>query len=363
MATPQKTSLPIDNNLTIQHLVNQHNEPHTTHYDRTEATIHHNEQTTNVLSKRKLEDQTEHTNDQQSPFKTTLTPIFSTSDSHLDVPFWKKIMSNRPFFEPKEIGNFSLLNRGDTKECFEDDRYLRKYIYPLKTVDVKFDCTVGESTFELQGQNKNIDSLLWWLLRHKNEYYQNGRFTFDFLSWRGVLRLIMFTLFEKLSDYLLAIVRYKNSYFLCEFSTDLQVKQESDMTAKHRSYCYWGHKFEDYVTKEIIESSPSPMKQYTGVFYSVLDCYRLLYAAEMDCVIENKSNNDKNKVVQEHVELKICSGNSLADLPFNYNRKYAKWWLQSYLAGIKTMIIGLRDDNGFVNKIAPLEISKMENAT
>ena len=34
-----------------------------------------------------------------------------------------------------------------------------------------------------------------------------------------------------------------------------------------------------------------------------------------------------------------------------------------FIKGIKTMVIGLRDNNGIVNKLSPLNISEMEQAT
>jgi hypothetical protein len=80
-------------------------------------------------------------------------------------------------------------------------------------------------------------------------HFSSHRFTFDFLSWRGVLRLIMFSIYEKHSDWLLAVIRFKNAYFLCEYVTDGQLKDEQNMTPEHRSFCYYGHKFEEYVTK------------------------------------------------------------------------------------------------------------------
>ena len=33
------------------------------------------------------------------------------------------------------------------------------------------------------------------------------------------------------------------------------------------------------------------------------------------------------------------------------NMKYLKWWLQSYLVDIKVIKIGMRNDDGIVNKI------------
>jgi hypothetical protein len=34
-----------------------------------------------------------------------------------------------------------------------------------------------------------------------------------------------------------------------------------------------------------------------------------------------------------------------------------------FIKGIRTMVIGLRDNNGIVNKISPLPISNIEQAT
>ncbi|CAF0725253.1 unnamed protein product [Rotaria sordida] len=286
--------------------------------------------------------------------------ITEMKNNSLSVPFWKNLNHRQSSFQfqTHEIGYFSLLNRTDDKECFEDKRYLRVYKYPLKTLNVNFDLKVGESDFISEGQSKNINAMLWWILRHKQDIFKNNQFTFDFLSWRGVLRLIMFSIYEKHSDWLLAVIKFKNAYFLCEFETDMQKKDEQNMTPEHRSFCYYGHKFEEYVTKNDTLTEPlNPSRQFAGVFQATIGSYRLLYGAEMDCVVEKSSS------ITEHIELKVCAGRSLDDLPFKHNRKFAKWWIQCFLVGIKTMVIGLRDNNGIVNSLTPLHITDIETAT
>lgn len=142
--------------------------------------------------------------------------------------------------------------------------------------------------------------------------------------------MIMFSTYEKHSDWMLAVVKFKNAFFLCECVTEQQKKEQENMTSEHRAFCHYGHKFEDYVTKsrtfqrekrrtrqtmdlfldanteEIID----PSKQFTGVFQSTIDRYQLVYGAEMDCVLENSSTN------KEHIELKVCAGKSFDDLKF-----------------------------------------------
>ncbi|CAF1271056.1 unnamed protein product [Rotaria sordida] len=131
---------------------------------------------------------------------------------------------------------------------------------------------------------------------------------------------------KKKSDWLLAVIKFKNAYFLCEFETDMQKKDEQNMTPEHRSFCYYGHKFEEYVPKNNTSTeSLNPSKQFAGVFQATIGSYRLLYGAEMDCVVEKSSS------ITEHIELKVCAGKSLDDLPFKHNRKFAKWWIQCFL--------------------------------
>ena len=62
----------------------------------------------------------------------------------------------------------------------------------------------------------------------------------------------------------------------------------------------------DHSTTETL----NPLKQFTGIFHSTIGSYRLLYGAEMDCIVE------KSTSITEHIELKVCAGKSLDDLPF-----------------------------------------------
>lgn len=75
----------------------------------------------------------------------------------------------------------------------------------------------------------------------------------------------MFSIFEKNSDWLLAVIKFKNAYFLCEYVTDMQLKDEQNMTPEHRSFCYFGHKFEEYVTKS--EYISYHILMFTFIFY------------------------------------------------------------------------------------------------
>jgi hypothetical protein len=119
-------------------------------------------------------------------------------EDSLSVPFWKHLNYKQSSgqFHTVEIGSFSLLTRADEKECFEDQRYLRGkcfsifcfenkndlmvylilvYKYPLQALNVNFDLKVGESDFISEGQNKNIDAMLWWASKHKQDIFKNNQ--------------------------------------------------------------------------------------------------------------------------------------------------------------------------------------------
>lgn len=44
------------------------------------------------------------------------------------------------------------------------------------------------------------------------------------------------------------IMFYKGTYYLCELETDAQKYDRENMDEKSKSFTYWGHKFESYIT-------------------------------------------------------------------------------------------------------------------
>jgi hypothetical protein len=61
------------------------------------------------------------------------------NDDSLSVPFWKQLNvrqgPNR--FRTRSIGEFSLLTHNNTKQCFDDQRYLRsKFVRMIITIDI-----------------------------------------------------------------------------------------------------------------------------------------------------------------------------------------------------------------------------------
>ncbi|KAF6260603.1 hypothetical protein COO60DRAFT_1505467 [Scenedesmus sp. NREL 46B-D3] len=109
---------------------------------------------------------------------------------------------------------------------------------------------------------------------------------------------------------------------------------------------YYGYKFEAMCTgQEHVDSSSE---------FAVLVQYRLgdhsvLMAAEIDCT---KEEGDGPIDGQPYVELKTykmpAHGKAVSVM---YKEKHPRWWLQSFLAGVATLVLGARNHTGQLLKV------------
>jgi RAT1-interacting protein len=62
------------------------------------------------------------------------------------------------------------------------------------------------------------------------------------------LTKLLATPYEKQNDFSFTVIFHKNSWYLCELETEKQEKERINASDKTKQFCYWGHKFESYVT-------------------------------------------------------------------------------------------------------------------
>jgi hypothetical protein len=78
-----------------------------------------------------------------------------------------------------------------------------------------------------------------------------------------------------------------------------------------------------------------------SVYRTSLGTHRLLVSAEIDCE-ETLPNGSR-----AFVEIKTSGSMSTAQLRCNFReRKLIKYWIQSYVAGVPTVVVGYRSDDG-----------------
>ncbi|CAF1337961.1 unnamed protein product [Adineta steineri] len=313
-------------------------------------------------------------------------PANYISPTTLSILHWSKYHGRNISFYLKDIGYFSTADRSDANRCREDFRYLKRLRYNLddvrqiKQMNIEFDLNIGSAYLNPAEPSTSLDALLWWINRHRTSLMDNkGRFTFDFVAWRGTIRKIMSSLFNNDTDWRIGVIRFRGAYFLHVFHTDTELGVEFGQTPIEKRMCYWGHKFEDYLCSETPPLFPSPKKLFSLVNLATLGVHTLLYGSEIDACTQdsvfndenicqkstrnhndNKNSNTKLKKKGTFVEIKVVYAENMLDLHTTTARKYAKWWSQCFLTGIEQILLGFRDDHGVVRQIQPLLIKDIE---
>lgn len=94
---------------------------------------------------------------------------------------------------------------------------------------------------------------------------------------------------------------------------------------------------------------------------TILDTFKILFAAEVDGVDEDVSKDSLNEM--NFIEIKTRMADPTQHQYNNYLRyKLPKWWCQSYLVGVRKIYCGFRTEEGHVKKIEELlvkDIPKM----
>lgn len=162
------------------------------------------------------------------------------------------------FSVPRIIGSFSLDgNRAyvpDTRNC----KYIRKSYMGLQ-----FDLNKGyENVIHKSSQcdNEKLDHILRFIVENMpklenstgfsentDRNVQKKKLNVDFVSYRGLLRLIMCTPFESRDPWIILASKFMGTIYLCAVETEskkLERLNATDNTKKNLSY---GFKFEQYM--------------------------------------------------------------------------------------------------------------------
>ena len=123
---------------------------------------------------------------------------------------------------------------------------------PSNCDSLNFDLKIGLESFVPHIPHQNgIDSLLKWIINNKANILLNDLFkplSFNFVCWRGLLTTMSVSVYEKFKDWMFSIILYKGTYYMCEIETDYQREQRIQPDDTTKSFTYWGHKFETYIT-------------------------------------------------------------------------------------------------------------------
>lgn len=108
----------------------------------------------------------------------------------------------------------------------------------------------------------------------------------DFVCWRGLLTTLLVTPYDNQKEWLFSVIKYKGTLYLCEIETEKNKLERENMDEKSKSFTYWGHKFESYITSDLpnenpngAEDIPDPENNFGTVVASKLNEHYLFYAA------------------------------------------------------------------------------------
>ena len=87
------------------------------------------------------------------------------------------------------------------------------------------------------------------MVHYYNAYRPDNLLT-NFIAWRGILTKMLCTMYNHQEPWKVAATLYKGTIYLQEIETEEKRQQEAAMPEHQRATCYWGLKFEDYVTSK-----------------------------------------------------------------------------------------------------------------
>lgn len=267
--------------------------------------------------------------------------------------------------KPKIIGYFSINEKREFVPNHSSLQYLK---LPSRSKPLNFDLNIGfENVIPKPNVDEKIDVLLKYILHSlplKQPQNKLQPVPHDFVCFRGLLRLLMCTPYETKENWIILATKYKGTIYLCAEETEEKRAKDTYETEKSKRFCYYGFKFETYFLSSHPEKEPdtkSPVvlsKEFCCIYETKLEHTNIFYGAEMDGIVRDSPiDDDMNFNDLEFIELKVKRRETHFRQTISfYKYKAIKWWCQSFLVGIKRIIVGLRNDNGIVGSYEEVDI-------
>jgi RAT1-interacting protein len=128
---------------------------------------------------------------------------------------------------------------------------LRSLRYYYKNASFPMNLKIGFETIKIKDEEKikeeKLNDILKWL---KAKDQLNNK-TFNFVCFRGLLTTLMVTPYEDREGWKISVVKYKDTIYLWQEDTEEKKKRLQNETQKDKEMCYYGRKFEQYMSTGI----------------------------------------------------------------------------------------------------------------
>ncbi|XP_065367528.1 decapping nuclease DXO homolog isoform X1 [Calliphora vicina] len=302
-------------------------------------------------------------NHSNKQYKKDLGIRIRPPESELPFPDIKK---------PQPIGFYSINANRDFEPNDQQLRYFKLPNVKKLPLDLNAGLDVAIKKPE-SASDETLDSLLKFIYDHNQRIFGHGSTAPppEFVTWRGILRLIMCTPYEYRQDWCLHVTRFNNTFYLLKRETAQDKHRRSQETEQQKTFMAYGFKFEQYCLSETPFNEPdtsapvNESEEFSLVFQTRLAGLSLLYGAEMDGIVSDQPvqlNYDRpsNLDSLKYVELKVRQGNLNS---FQYKsflrHKTRNWWCQSFLVGVQDLYVGMRNEKGFVQDIERMEMRSL----
>ncbi|KXS18956.1 RAI1-domain-containing protein [Gonapodya prolifera JEL478] len=281
-----------------------------------------------------------------------------------------KSMNPPQFQQPKELFHFSF---DEHRHYIPDDSELRQYT----PMDTTIPLTDGYDRLVTRDPtvNEHLDHLLKSVqdqsILQKLQVKSGAPLI---VTWRGIMTKILTAPYDNRDEWELRVIKHKGVHYMEERLTAAKVDREKNMSQQDRLQSFMGYRFESLSTIPLVRmttgevlSHPTQQAldyrrddivntncQFVSVFKTKLGATTLLMGAEVDCVGAN---------TRDYIELKTHRVLRNQSQRSSFERhKLLKIWAQSFLAGIPRVIVGFRDDEGYVRAIEEFKTLEIPRA-
>ncbi|CAK1548516.1 unnamed protein product [Leptosia nina] len=248
-----------------------------------------------------------------------------------------------------------------------------------KTVNFDLNLRVREAKRKPSDLDVKLDDLIHFLLNNEKRLklvVPNKLDSAKIFCYRGLMTCIACTPYENQEPWKIVAILFRGDIYLCARYTEQKIAQKKCMTEKDKLFTSWGYKFEQYMLSVKPHLDPNPevpvdeTEEFSLVLTTNLNKHNIIYGAEMDGIRCDKKKVDEapdsfDDIIKylsdkEFVELKTNRHIERANQDRNFRRfKAKKWWCQSFLVGIETIVCGFRNDDGIVEELKVFNVSDL----
>ncbi|CAN8061507.1 unnamed protein product [Agarophyton chilense] len=265
----------------------------------------------------------------------------------IDVKRWLKSAaswSNKLHIsEPREVAFFS---RAANRQVHHGSRTeLKRYKEPILNTNLghQFETFVRKSD-----EIATVDTVVEAVQHSDFNLWEEA----DVVTFRNNLNKIGGTPYNQRDNWEMDCATVGNTLFL-----DMRKIDNDSTNPSAARFMYYGYRFEALCTGT--EEEPvNANSEFCSIARLRIGNHRIVISAEIDC-----TTGDPNSIenpIRSYLELKTMREvRNEKDLGNMYRYRFPKYWIQSYLAGVRYIFLGLRSDDGELLGVKRLETHKL----